>query len=188
MLSQQHMKKIAFFIFILLTLYFRGFGQSYACNAQHWSATTSTIPDLEKVLAGFKWNNIDTLICDSFMIEGKLNHKWHEDFYNKQFGNYFSKQKHICFAQYYFREKEDSLIQEIHIIKFMLDKKKTGLFKKKYGSISRTEKTYRLKVQTFYKFVIEHNDIYFVSTESSKQPGKSDSQFNELFTYIATHQ
>ncbi len=180
------MKKIVFFIFVLLNFYSRGFSQVYACSAQHWSATTSTILDLEKVLAGFKWNNIDTLICDPGTDE-RLDHKWFQNFYNKQFGNYFSSPKHICLARYSFKEKGDSLTKEIHVIKFMLDKKSADLFKAKYDSISKNVGTYRIKVRTFYKFFIERNDIYFVSTKTFDQSGKSNSQFNEIFAYIVNH-
>ena len=70
---------------------------------KHWSANKSQIIELDAILSEFEWQPVDTVYCDSFLDNEPFKYTWYIDFYNKQFGNYFSNARNISFAMFHFR-------------------------------------------------------------------------------------
>jgi hypothetical protein len=151
---------------------------------QHWSHNKSQIVALDGILASISLQRIDTIYCDSFTIKTRLNPKWYIDFYTKHFGDYFSNPRCVCFAMFHFREKSDSIINEMHITQFVLTNKQVNAFKKKYGAIAQKKMTHKIEAYTSYKYIVKEDIIYFVSTETYALAHRKDSFFEDVVTQI----
>ncbi len=85
---------------------------------------------------------------------------------------------------FYFKEKSDSIINEMHITQFVLTDKQIDAFKKKYGPIAQKQMTHKIKAYTSYKYIVKRNTIYFVSTETYALAHRKDSFFEDVVTQI----
>ena len=151
---------------------------------KHWSANKSQIIELDAILSEFEWQPVDTVYCDSFLDNEPFKYTWYIDFYNKQFGNYFSNARNISFAMFHFRLRNDSVTEEINVTQFVLPQKDADRLKAKYGVLSREAKTFRIEALIFYKYVIKYNVVYYIATESPRQAKNHDSLFEQLFSQI----
>ena len=170
-------------ILILTTLSFIIAEGQERC-VQHWSPNKTQTVSLDSILASVSMQRIDTFYCDSFTKNSVLNGKWYIDFYTKHFGNYFYNPRSVCFAMFYFREKSDPIINEMHITQFVLSSKQTTAFKKKYGAISQKKLIHKIEAFTSYKYVVKGDIIYFVSTETYSLAHRKDSFFEDIVEQI----
>ena len=83
-----------------------------------------------------------------------------------------------------FRENKDPTTNEMHITQFVLTDKQTNAFRKKYGSISKKQLTYKIEAFTSYKYIVKRNTIYFVATETTSLAQRKDSFFEDVVAQI----
>ena len=174
---------------ILLTLFifFHFTSSAQETCIKHWSKDNVHNLQLDSILSKLHFDSQDSVFCDSYTIENPFNYKWYIDFYNKQLGKYFSSAECINFSKYYYREKTDSLFDEIHITQFVLSNDDLRLFRNKYGEISKGYKYYNLKVFTLYKYIVLGNCLYFISSESYQPGRKNDSYFDKVFNIFSNY-
>ena len=166
---------------ILVILFLTSFISAGQINCvQHWSHNKSQIITLDSILASVEMKRLDTFYCDSFAQSRKLNHKWYINFYTKHFGNYFSNPRCVCFAMFHFKEKSDTLINEMHITQFTLSDKQIIAFKKRHRATNAKTLIYQTEAFTAYKYVVRNNSIYFISTETFRSIQKKDSFFEYI--------
>jgi hypothetical protein len=173
------MNRLGILALFFLSPHINTFGQT-SC-IKYWSKNQIQNKQLDTIISKLDIGNIDTLYCDSFTVNSPFNHKWYINFYNKQFGKYFSNAKCVNFLMFHFRQETDSLSGEIHITQFDFDNKDMNLIKKTFGRQSKGFRSYHLEAWTSYKYIVINNSIYFISTESFYLMSKNNSLFEKVF-------
>lgn len=177
------MSKVIIFSIFFNSLYLMSAGQLTSC-IQHWSKNNNHNKQIDSIISRLNFDNSGnpyTVSCDSFTVNSPFNPKWYINFYNNQFGKYFSNATSVNFFMFHFMRKTDSLSGEMHVTQFEFNKKDIGLIKSKFGKQSGGYKNYQLKSPAAYKYIVKNNSIYFISTNSFFLIQQNNSLFENVF-------
>jgi hypothetical protein len=163
---------------------------SYNIQAQvncirHWSKNKIPDTNLDSLLSFIQLKNIDTVYCDSFTVSNKFYPKFYITFFNKQFGNYFSKAGAVNFCMFHLQRKIDSLRGEIHITQFSFANADMSKIRKQFRERSKGVKLFKLEALTAYVYVVNRNSIYFIQTESFGLVSKHQEVFQNFINDFA---
>jgi hypothetical protein len=160
------------------------------CKAQntcikHWSLDGSSNYKLDSFYKKLNFSSIDSVVCDEYVNTNPFDHEWFIKYYNKQLGKYFSEAQTVNFTKFYAKEKSDSIFDEIHIIQFDLPQTDLDKFKKKFGTVSEGYRYYQSKVLCFYKYLVNGNSVFFISTESYHRGSTKETFFDRIHKEFA---
>jgi hypothetical protein len=148
---------------------------------RYWNKWNKPDKQIDSILSKVPIESLDTIFCDDYTINSDYNKDWYVDFYNRQFGKFFSKAINVNFNMFWYIQKNDSIKREIHITQFSFDSLRIEKIKPIIKSISKKfNNVFLVKIWTDYNYVFIKNDLFFICSEERYTHEVADMNFFDI--------
>jgi len=168
---------------VLLIALAPGFLTGQVSYTRYWNKWNKPDKQIDMILSKVPIESLDTIFCDDYILKNEYKKDWYVDFYNKQFGKFFSEAINVNFNMFWYVQKNDSIKREIHITQFTFDSSTIEKIKPKIQSIAqKNNNTFIIPALTYFKCVFHNQNVFFICTEPRFVNSETDMKFFDIVT------